>query len=254
MSFSTQRRARSRPAAGTAWPAASGGTRSGSWSPPSTGWPRPTSSTGSASAGAAEQTVFRVTSAGFRTVGATSRVFARSGRKGAGTRVPQRRPDRGLRPDPVRGPADAGRRRHRVRRRGRAPGRGRRQRGLPGARRPARGRPRDRAADPGRAGGARGHRRGALRRWPARWCTRRWPTATSGWPSPLSRRAPSPPRSAAGAADEQQATYLPAFTGERRRQVPAAALALTEPTAVVRPAHARDDRASAPVTATCSRA
>ncbi len=35
-----------------------------------------------------EQTVFRVTSAGFRTVGATSRVFSRRGRKSAGTRVP----------------------------------------------------------------------------------------------------------------------------------------------------------------------
>ena len=35
-----------------------------------------------------EQTVFRVTSAGFRTIGATSRVFARTGSKGAGTRLP----------------------------------------------------------------------------------------------------------------------------------------------------------------------
>ena len=35
-----------------------------------------------------EQTVFRVTSAGFRTVGATSRAFARSGKRDAGTRVP----------------------------------------------------------------------------------------------------------------------------------------------------------------------
>jgi alkylation response protein AidB-like acyl-CoA dehydrogenase len=35
-----------------------------------------------------EQTVFRVTSAGFRTVGATSRAFSRRGRKSAGTRVP----------------------------------------------------------------------------------------------------------------------------------------------------------------------
>ncbi len=34
-----------------------------------------------------EQTVFRVTSAGFRTVGASSRAFARVGKKGAGTRV-----------------------------------------------------------------------------------------------------------------------------------------------------------------------
>ena len=36
----------------------------------------------------AEQTVFRVTSAGFRTVGATSRAFSRRGRMSAGTRVP----------------------------------------------------------------------------------------------------------------------------------------------------------------------
>ena len=35
-----------------------------------------------------EQTVFRVTSAGFRTVGATSRAFSRRGRRSAGTRVP----------------------------------------------------------------------------------------------------------------------------------------------------------------------
>ncbi|MGI9155816.1 MAG: acyl-CoA dehydrogenase family protein [Marmoricola sp.] len=34
-----------------------------------------------------EQTVFRVTSAGFRTIGASSRAFARAGRKGPGTRV-----------------------------------------------------------------------------------------------------------------------------------------------------------------------
>ena len=39
-----------------------------------------------------EQTVFRVTSVGFRTIGATSRVFARSGKKGAGTRVPHANP------------------------------------------------------------------------------------------------------------------------------------------------------------------
>ncbi len=39
-----------------------------------------------------EQTVFRVTSAGFRTVGATSRAFTRSGEKGAGTRVPHADP------------------------------------------------------------------------------------------------------------------------------------------------------------------
>ena len=35
-----------------------------------------------------EQTVFRVTSAGFRTIGATGRVFARTGSKSAGTRLP----------------------------------------------------------------------------------------------------------------------------------------------------------------------
>jgi alkylation response protein AidB-like acyl-CoA dehydrogenase len=35
-----------------------------------------------------EQTVFRVTSAGFRTIGATSRAFARAGRQGGGARVP----------------------------------------------------------------------------------------------------------------------------------------------------------------------
>ena len=39
-----------------------------------------------------EQTVFRVTSAGFRTVGATSRAFTRSGEKDAGTRVPHADP------------------------------------------------------------------------------------------------------------------------------------------------------------------
>ena len=39
-----------------------------------------------------EQTVFRVTSAGFRTLGATSRAFTRSGEKGAGTRVPHADP------------------------------------------------------------------------------------------------------------------------------------------------------------------
>ena len=39
-----------------------------------------------------ELTVFRVTSAGFRTVGATSRAFTRSGEKGAGTRVPHADP------------------------------------------------------------------------------------------------------------------------------------------------------------------
>src|SRR4051812_7102160 len=39
-----------------------------------------------------EQTVFRVTSAGFRTIGATSRAFTRSGKKGAGTRVPRANP------------------------------------------------------------------------------------------------------------------------------------------------------------------
>jgi len=40
----------------------------------------------------AEQTVFRVTSAGFRTLGATSRAFTRSGEKGAGTRLPHADP------------------------------------------------------------------------------------------------------------------------------------------------------------------
>ena len=39
-----------------------------------------------------ELTVFRVTSAGFRTVGATSRAFTRSGEKDAGTRVPHADP------------------------------------------------------------------------------------------------------------------------------------------------------------------
>src|SRR6476619_3943102 len=40
----------------------------------------------------AEQTVFRVTSAGFRTIGASSRAFARRGTNGAGTRVPHANP------------------------------------------------------------------------------------------------------------------------------------------------------------------
>ena len=38
---------------------------------------------------------------------------------------------------------------------------------------------------------------------------------------------------------EQQATYLPAFTGD---DVPAAALSILEPRAAVRPVHAADDR------------
>ncbi len=50
------------------------------------------SSTGSASAGAREQTVFRVTSAGFRTIGATSRSSPGAARRVRGTRVPRANP------------------------------------------------------------------------------------------------------------------------------------------------------------------
>ena len=61
---------------------------------------------------------------------------------------------------------------------------------------------------------------------------RRWPRATWGWPWPPSRPAPSPPRSRCGAPTSSSTTYLPAFTGD---DVPAAALALAEPTALFDP-------------------
>ena len=72
----------------------------------------------------------------------------------------------------------------------------------------------------------------SARRWPAPSSPRRSPTATWAWPSPPSRPARWPPRSALWGTDAQQQTYLPAFTGD---DVPAAALALTEPTVLFDP-------------------
>ena len=107
--------------------------------------------------------------------------------------------------------------------RGGPPRRRRGRRGVRGARRAAQGQPRDRAADPGRARGARRHLRGAL--GDGRHPRRRG--AGQGRHGPGRRRAslpaPSPPRSSLWGTDEQQQTYLPAFTGD---EVPAAALAL----------------------------
>ena len=51
--------------------------------------------------------------------------------------------------------------------------------------------------------------------------------------------------------DEQQATYLPAFTGD---DVPAAALALTEPRPLFDPLEPGDHGAAATATASCSTA
>ena len=67
----------------------------------------------------------------------------------------------------------------------------------------------------------------SARRWPGPSSPRRWRRATWDSPSPRSPPARSPPRSACGAPTSSSSTYLPAFTGD---DVPAAALALTEPT------------------------
>ena len=67
---------------------------------------------------------------------------------------------------------------------------------------------------------------------PASWSPRRWPRATWAWPSPPSRPAAVSTALSLWGTDEQQQTYLPAFTGD---DVPAAALALAEPTALFDP-------------------
>ena len=86
---------------------------------------------------------------------------------------------------------------------------------------------------------------------PACWSPRRSPTATWASPSP-----PSPPARVATALGlwgtaEQQATYLPAFTGE---DVPAAALAILEPRPLFDPLAAGDDGAARRRRAWCSTA
>ena len=135
--------------------------------------------------------------------------------------------------------------------RGRPPRRRRGQRRLRGARRRAQGRPRDRPADPRRPRGPRRHRHRALRR--RRRAGRRG--ARQGRHGPGRRRPrarpPSPPRCRCGAPTSSRRPTCPAFTGD---DVPAAALALAEPTAAVRPAAPRRPRPSAAATASCSTA
>ena len=147
--------------------------------------------------------------------------------------MPAAQGERPVRPDPDRGRADARRRRRRVRRGG-GPARPppRRTRRAPLPRTCSRPSPRDRPADPRGPRGARRHRRPSARRWPACWSTRRSPRAT--WASPSPRWRPGAVATALSlwGTDEQQQTYLPAFTGD---EVPAAALALAEPTALFDP-------------------
>ena len=82
--------------------------------------------------------------------------------------------------------------------------------------RSARGRPRDRPADPRGARGARRHLRGAL--GDGRHPGRRGAGARATWASPSPRLAPGSVATAIAlwGTDEQQQTYLPAFTGDER--------------------------------------
>ena len=203
----------------------------------------------------AEQTVFTVTSSGFPTITAASRQFARSGleRGKPGVRAPGVSAPRHLRPDADRGRADARRRGHRVRRRGRPAGRRGRRRRLRGARSSC-----SRRASRSGCRSSASRRRSAAsprsaRRWPARSSPRRSPRATWAWPSPRSRPARSPPRIGLWGTEEQQQTYLPAFTGERAT-CPAAALALDEPTVLFDVLTPGDHRDAGPATASCSTA
>ena len=155
------------------------------------------------------------TRSGFKTDHGASRTFARAGKQGQpGARAHAGQAEGRLRPDPHRGRADARRRRHRVRRRGRPARRGRGRRGVRGPRGRAQGQP---ARSGCRSSASR--RRSAAsprsaRRWPAPWSPRRSPRATWASPSPL--LAPGSVATALGlwGTDEQQQTYLPAFTGD----------------------------------------
>ncbi len=175
-----------------------------------------------------EQAVFTVTRSGFRTLTTASRTFARAGQEGQARRPgPRHRGARRLRPDADRGRADA-------RRRGDASSPPR----WSGPRRPRPTRPAPpptRCSRPAWRSGCRSsacRRRSAAsprsaRRWPGRSSPRRSRTGDMG----LAVAALAPGSVATALAlwgtDEQQSTYLPAFTGD---DVPAAALALTEPT------------------------
>ena len=187
-----------------------------------------------------EQAVFTVTRSGFRTITTASRTFARAGSRGKAGRpsaggegraafdlTPTE--DEQLLVDVVTEFAD----------RGGASGRGRGRRGLRGARGGAQGRPRDRAADPRPARVARRDLRGAL--GDGRDAGRRGARPGRHGAGGRRRWRPGSVATAIGlwGTDEQQQTYLPAFTGD---DVPAAALALTEPTVlfdVLTPAHHR---------------
>ena len=104
----------------------------------------------------------------------------------------------------------------------------------------------------GRARGARRHRRPSAPPWPAPWSHE---ALAQGRHGPGRRRcsppAPSPPRSSLWGSDEQQSTYLPAFTGD---EVPAAALALAEPTPLFDPTQPGHHGRRARATASCSTA
>ncbi len=174
----------------------------------------------------AEQAVFSVTRDGFKTLTKASRTFAKAGAGKPGARPARDRRERGLRPDPDRGRADARRRRHRVRRRGRcAPP-------PPRPTRPARRpRPCSRPVSRSACRSSASPRRSAAsprsaRPWPAPSSPRRSPKGDMGLA--VAALAPGSVATALGlwGTDAQQQTYLPAFTGD---DVPAAALALTEP-------------------------
>ena len=174
-----------------------------------------------------EQAVFTVTRGGFRTVTSASRTFARRGKPGrAGRPRPERRgqgvfdltptEDEQMLVDVVTEFADEVVR----------PAAAEANEACAAPDEPAQGRPRDRAADPGRPRVARRHLRGAL--GDGRHARRRG--ARQGRHGAGGRRPrPGSVATALGlwGTDEQQATYLPAFTGD---DVPAAALALNEPT------------------------
>ncbi len=80
---------------------------------------------------------------------------------------------------------------------------------------------------------------------------RRWPTATWAWPSRRSRPGAVATALSLWGTEEQQSTYLPAFTGD---DVPAAALALAEPRPLFDPLGPAHHGRRATATATCSTA
>ena len=199
-------------------------------SPRSTGSRRATCSTGSGCASRPSRRSSRSPASGFRTATAAGRTFdprrLEPTRRACG--CPAATPAGRLRPDPDRGRADARRRRAAstpTRCCGRPP-----PRPTTTARRPPsvlEGRPGDRAADPRRARVARRHLRGALgdgRHAGGRGARPR--RHGPGGRRPGARRGRHRARRS-GAPSSSRRPTCPAFTGD---DVPAAALALNEPT------------------------